>query len=1120
MTREADLSPGPAGDERADVTPAGFFVLRTPLLAFDELIGWSEGIAARDAAEDAERLPKAFEADCALLRARLKAIATRPEVREALFLASPTLDDSIGLWLRAPESERGQEVERALVRYFQRMAGRATPFGLFAGCSVGTVDRETRLVIGAGAQSRRSSRLDANYLCALTDALARDPALRGAFSHHPNSSLYRAGGSFRCVETRLDGTLRSHHLVAIEPTEALEATLARARNGATLAALAAELAGGDVSLAEADRYVAELVENQVLVSDMTVPLTGPEPVRSVVEMLRSHAQTRPSADRLDEARHALEAMDAAGLGIAPERYRAVAQGLDGLPAKAELPQLFQVDLVKAAAGATLGTAVLDDLVESIDLLRRLTRPHRNETLRRFREAFVARYERREIPLVEALDEEMGVGFEAGADAAPVMRDLALSPAANETAPWGERERVLLRKLAETLMTHGEEIVLAPQDVEALAAKNPPPLPDTFAVLASIAAQSEAAVARGDFRLHIHITMGPSGARLLGRFCHADPALRSHVEALLRAEEARDPHAIFAEIVHLPEGRLGNILFRPMLRDHEIPFLGRGGAPPERQIPITDLMVSVVGDQILLRSARLRRRVIPRLTTAHNFLGGSLGVYHFLCALQSQGVAGGLGWDWGPLVATSFLPRVVAGRIVLARARWRAGKEELRRLGARAGAARFQAVQAWRVARRLPRWVALVDDDQALPIDLDNALAVESFVHLVKGRDEMTLTELFPPPDQLCARGPEGRFVHEVIVPFIRGAKVGERAAAETAACASPALCLAPALQVRRSFPPGSEWLYVKLYTGSATADQVLRTAVAPIVRKALRARTADRWFFIRYADPDWHLRLRIHGEPTALERRVWPSLRQALAPLLDDGRVWRVVLDTYEQEVERYGGADGIELAEQIFHADSEAALEAVELLEAGDAGLEERWRLALRGMAQLLDDLGFDDAARAALLRDARDGLARELRADDTLGKQLSRRWQKERAGLPGFLDSIGDSESPLAPGIEVLCARSERLRPIVAELRAREAGRRLTVPLRDLAWSFLHMHANRLLRSAHQEQELVLYDLLARHYEAKLCRAGAAGTRKGSFRRHEGKGSAAHRLALSFPLGREAPR
>jgi hypothetical protein len=40
------------------------------------------------------------------------------------------------------------------------------------------------------------------------------------------------------------------------------------------------------------------------------------------------------------------------------------------------------------------------------------------------------------------------------------------------------------------------------------------------------------------------------------------------------------------------------------------------------------------------------------------------------------------------------------------------------------------------------------------------------------------------------------------------------------------------------------------------------------------------------------------------------------------------------------------------------------------------------------------------------------------------------------------------------------------------------------DLAASFAHMHVNRLLRSAHRAQELVLYELLDRAYSARAGR------------------------------------
>lgn len=213
---------------RLSVQPAGFFVLRTPLAPLQELTAWSEGLEAPRALENADGLEAALAADRNTLRARLTGHLKRPEIRDAIFVASPSLDESLDAWLEDPESERGQRVERALVRYFARLAGRPTPFGLFAGCSVGTIGGETRLEIAAQAEYRRHTRLDMDYLFVLADALSRDAALRRAFTYRPNSSLYRVAGRVRYVESRLAGTRRSYHLVVVEPSEALDATLARA----------------------------------------------------------------------------------------------------------------------------------------------------------------------------------------------------------------------------------------------------------------------------------------------------------------------------------------------------------------------------------------------------------------------------------------------------------------------------------------------------------------------------------------------------------------------------------------------------------------------------------------------------------------------------------------------------------------------------------------------------------------------------------------------------------------------------------------------------------------------------------------------------------------------------
>src|SRR5207253_267818 len=236
--------------------------------------------------------------------------------------------------------------------------------------------------------------------------------------------------------------------------------------------------------------------------------------------------------------------------------------------------------------------------------------------------------------------------------------------------------------------------------------------------------------------------------------------------------------------------------------------------------------------------------------------------------------------------------------------------------------------------------------------------------------------------------------------------------------------------VRRSFPPGSEWLYVKLYTGPATVDHALRDVVKPVLDELIRAAAADRWFFIRYGDPDWHLRLRVHGDPARLHDEVLPLLQSTAAPLLENGRLWRIQLDTYKREVERYGGPDGILLAEQVFHADSEAVLQLAGVLSE-DARGDVRWRLVLLGMHLLLTDLGLDLETRHAVMRRMRNAYATQCQADENLRHSLSTRFRSERKGLEALLNRAPSSDALLALGQAALRGRSERLAAIVSQLR-----------------------------------------------------------------------------------------
>lgn len=1110
--------------------PDRSFVLRTPLLAVDELAAWGAGSGPSDA-----------DAAVAAQRAYLAALLARPEVEEAVALASPGLHAELPTWRDAPDGERGRRVERALVKYVARMATRATPFGLFAGVSSGALAAPRapeRLALGAPRDHRRRTRVDNDVLFQLAQRLARDPAARARLTWRPNTSLVEVAGRLRYAEARAGaGRGLSYHLVSAEPTPYLRATLARARAGARAAELAAALVADDpeVTLDEASAYVDELLDAQLLVPDLGVTVTGPEPVDAMIAQARG-AGLDDVAAALTAARDAIAAIDADGPGAAPARYAPVREALEALfapgpdetpataegaapqaeaggdaaPARAHLDpsRLFQVDLAPAA-DATLGADVATEIARAVEVLRRLTPTRDDAGLAAFRRAFNERWEGREIPLAEALDEEAGIGFEAatgpGSEGSPLLAGLPFPGApAEPRGGWSRREAWLLARLTRAIADGEEEIVLSDDDVAAMAAPDAARLPDAFAVMASFGRDP----ATGALALLVDGASGPSGANLLGRFCHLDAGVHAHVRAHLAAEEALRPEVTFAEVVHLAEGRNGNILCRPVIRDHEIVYLGLGGAEPARQLPLDDLRVSVRGDRIVLRSTRLGRPVVPRLSSAHNVRAFGLGVYRFLHALGAQD-GQSVGWSWGALGDAPRLPRVRHGKVVLARASWTVRKPDLDELakaikggGAAARARGLAAMAALRARLGLPRHVVLLDGDNELYADLDHALLTDALVDELAGRGGAQLAEVYPAPAHAPVTGPGGRHACEIVVTFVREpdapAKPTKAPASSKAALASapvaPDVAAAPlpAPRPTRRFAPGSRWLYAKLYGGVSSADRALREAVAPVVRDALASGAARRWFFIRYADPHPHVRLRLDGDPARLGGEVLGALHDAAAPLLDDGALWRVQLDTYEPEIDRYGGPAAIELAEDVFWRDSEACLTIVEHLD-GDAGADARWQLALRSSDDLLAALGLDADARAAVFAAAKTSMDAEFRASTPLHQAIGERYRARQADLDALLapGAAADPDHPLAPGLAALATRDAALAPTAAALRALDAAGGMRPPLAEIAWSLVHMTCNRLLHASARAQELVIYDLLKRHHarrRALAARAAAA--------------------------------
>lgn len=1059
----------------------GFFLLRTPLLPLDEL--WGRSSVQDSAPQVQSQCNEAMQSSLPACRAWMQQQLSNPVVREALLLASSSLASSIEVWVRSPESERGQKVERALFRYLSRMVTRPTPFGLFAGCSYGTVGPRTHLKLDSTTTYRRHTQLDQEHIEALITKLLASPDVAQSLHYHTNGTLFVGAGRWRYVESRTPKAGQtSFHLVAVERSNYLDEILRQATAGASHAALTAAVQQcmPTASQEQAAGFIEELVRCELLYPEVRSLATGADPLEALARQLRSRAQNE-SAALVEKLFAQLALLDAQGLGQSAHAYVPLQQELPMSSDPPNLSRLVHVDLWKPAAAATLAESVVAEAARGVALLARLQRPREPRALKKFKQAFLARYEDKQVPLLHALDPECGIGFDEqqgmGDEAAVLLSGLKLGtqePA--EPQSFSPQDALLLQLVVKALQRGATQLQLSEEDLATLPPAEPAPAAVSVlgALLLDPQPQHERPATQS-WLLRLDAALGPSATSLLGRFCHCDPELQRQVVALAAAEQALRPDVILAEVAHMPPGRAGNIVRRPELRQYEIPLLGPSSAASERQLELSDLWLSVTQDRLVLSSKRLGKQVLPRLANAHNFAHPrNVALYRFLCHIQEQESPASLAFNWGPLAGLEHLPRVVSGQLILAPAQWRLPKDALLPLfAARDWALRKSLLQSLQAARKLPRFVTFAEADNVLLVDLESPLSVEAFLDAAKSRAYITLVEFLFAQLHSPVTGPEGTFANEVVIPLCRKAtpeNPGPRQVAAQMKGAGP------------NFGPGSEWLFLKLYTGMATIDPVLTKTIRPLVSALLQEGLINRWYFVRYRDPDCHLRLRLCGDPQQLCAVVLPRLAAALSPLLETGQVRRMQLDTYEPEYDRYGGEAGLKLSEEIFFQDSQVVLQILNRL-VGDASAQLRWQTTLASMATLLRDLFPDVSQRLQVVEAAQRGFFAEHAVDSKTARQIGARFRVERPALDALMDAVETQAS--GPLMDVLIHRSEHLKSTILQLQCCAVDGVLTAPLTTIAESYLHMIANRLFRSAARAQEALLYDFLCRLYVSRKVRS-----------------------------------
>lgn len=283
--------------------------------------------------------------------------------------------------------------------------------------------------------------------------------------------------------------------------------------------------------------------------------------------------------------------------------------------------------------------------------------------------------------------------------------------------------------------------------------------------------------------------------------------------------------------------------------------------------------------------------------------------------------------------------------------------------------------------------------------------------------------------------------------------------------------------IDRNFIAGSEWLYYKIYTGHKMADELLCQAIKPLTIEFKKKEWIGKWFFIRYVDPKHHLRIRFKVNDVIHLGEIITTIYRTLQPWIDQDLIWKIQLDTYQREIERYGN-DTMELSESLFYYNSEAIVNFLDLID-GDEGEELRWLFGLRSIDNFLEIFDLSVEKKKELLEKFKTAFGKEFGMSRFLKKQLDEKYRKKRKEIEHFMTMIDEYEPNFSPILDILRNEKKHTSPIGQKLLELNKSKSLEIDLDNLIGSYIHMLMSRLFKSKNRLNEMVCYDFLYRYYK-----------------------------------------
>lgn len=948
--------------------------------------------------------------------------------RASLFFASQTLY----IELKKKDFDYAQfneQVRTTLWKYLNRMCFRPLPYGLFSSFSIAQWTSENTNNLFFSGKGELTALPD--FVSVLDYINELNIADLPTINYYTNNSMYTAAGELYFVSEAYSEQDK-HVIVHLKVIPGLKKLLKFISQGQTKDAIINYLIAQYGEEAGADNYFDHLVNGGVIVSELRPNVTGTLYNERCVDLLEKYTQL--DLDKISTFSIPVNDQDSVLPGLNKHIAKVITRNEKSAPYS-----LYQREI-----SGGLSKEIHPEFISLINNLDKLTKDRNEEPMLAFKASFIKKYERQEVPLMEVMDPGVGLGYDNLTSAFDnqddeFVADLLRKNESKSTIKWGEAERMLFEKWGGFSGTGSGKILLTQKDIDLLPESKSVLPPGMFLLYKNV-----------DREVWIDQIGGMSGIEPGARFGITNSEIDNQLQEICEQEMSVNHDFIFAEIAFSPANRTSNINQRGHFYPYEIPILTHPTRSSAHTIKLNDLVISISNNTILLRSIKLNKYIIPRLSSAYNVQLTTIPVFRFLCDLQYQGIKASLSFslkDFFP--GMSFYPRVQLNNTVISAATWILNQDKINKIIA-------QDQSFWEELA-LPVYFSLNEMDNFLVFNKNNNDDLELFRKCIRNKDSVTLKE-YVFPDCADIQDTEKRpYLSQYITCVVNQSKSYALPQSK-----SNRIAALKKLKVKRTFFPGDEWLYLKLYAHDSLMDNILMNTVFPVIQKYKKKDAAFKWFFIRYKDTGHHIRLRFFID-RELAHNLLLELNTQLKPLCDAGKVSEISLDTYQRELERYSG-ELIQEIESLFYHDSEYILTAFQI---GGVDLRSKLCFAVHSALLIVKNFIKDKDQRFEFFNQVLSGFSNEFSNTDKITvRKLDLKYRNFRKELIESEHLSGRENNSIYPYFnQMLKALNDKI------------SHWAPADKYNLIASLIHMHMNRIFESKPREYECLTYHFMNKH-------------------------------------------